>query len=302
LPVRLIGADTLYGGNGDDSYYIVAGDVVSEGGTGGFDRVYVTSNWTLPNAAGEIEVISPVDLAGTTPLYLAGSSRVQSIYGNAGDNVLDDGGGPVGDYLTGLGGNDSYNVRVAGTVVDERAGGGTDRIYSAVSYTLSAGLSVELLLTIDGNATTAIDLTGNELAQDLYGNAGANTLNGGLGRDELIGQGGADSYLFNTALNTAPGGSFGSLATTANVDRINGMDIDDRILLDHTVFGLTPGALPAGAFALGTAATEADDRIIYDQTSRALLFDPDGSGAQAAQLFAFISNPFTLDATYFAVV
>ena len=61
----------------------------------------------------------------------------------------------------------------------------------------------------------------------------------------------------------------------------------DRLRLDDAVFtGLTPGALPAGAFQLGATAQDADDRILYDGASGALLFDADGSGAGAAVQFA----------------
>ena len=60
--------------------------------------------------------------------------------------------------------------------------------------------------------------------------------------------------------------------------------------------------MPAGAFVTGTAAQDADDRIIYDPATGALLVDLDGSGTGAAQLFAYINGPFNLDATYFVVI
>ena len=46
------------------------------------------------------------------------------------------------------------------------------------------------------------------------------------------------------------------------------------------------GALPAGAFAIGAAAGQADDRIVYDPASHKLYYDADGSGAGAAIHFA----------------
>ena len=78
--------------------------------------------------------------------------------------------------------------------------------------------------------------------------------------------------------------------------------MDDKIALKGSLFGLTPGALPAGAFNTGTAATDADDRILYDSASQALLFDSDGTGEAAAQLIAFISNPFNFNSMFIVVV
>ena len=54
---------------------------------------------------------------------------------------------------------------------------------------------------------------------------------------------------------------------------------EDRLVLDSFVFrALQPGALAPGAFALGTEAQDADDRILYDSSTGNLYFDPDGTG------------------------
>jgi len=53
--------------------------------------------------------------------------------------------------------------------------------------------------------------------------------------------------------------------------------------------GLAAGTLAPGALNLGSSASEADDRILYDPTSGALYFDHDGSGGTyAAVQFATI--------------
>ena len=62
------------------------------------------------------------------------------------------------------------------------------------------------------------------------------------------------------------------------------------------------GALPAGAFLVGVAAQDADDRILYDPTSGALSFDADGSGAGAAVQFAALSSGLGLTASDFLVI
>ena len=78
---------------------------------------------------------------------------------------------------------------------------------------------------------------------------------------------------------------------------------DDTILLDDAVFAmLAPGALNAGAFVVGSAAADADDRIIYNQTLGALYYDADGNGAGAKVLFAILDGAPVLTAGDFTVI
>jgi Ca2+-binding RTX toxin-like protein len=75
----------------------------------------------------------------------------------------------------------------------------------------------------------------------------------------------------------------------ANRDRITDFDpAQDRLEFGHFAFAaLGPtGAVAPGAFALGTKATEADDRLIYDEATGTLRYDADGSGGAAAVLVA----------------
>jgi Ca2+-binding RTX toxin-like protein len=115
--------------------------------------------------------------------------------GNAVANVLIGGGGhdrlngaQGADRMEGGDGDDVYTVDDSGDRVIELAGGGTEVVLSAVSFSL-AGTYVENLM-FSGNA--AVDGTGNALANSIIGNAAANVLTGDLGDDYLDGQGGAD--------------------------------------------------------------------------------------------------------------
>jgi len=293
------GQDILAAGAGNDDYHITPEAILQEFAGKGQDRVFV-SGGSYVLAGSEIEILTPEDEFGTDPYNFTGNGYAQYVYGNDGANRIDGGGG--GDVLVGRGGDDQLFIRNGADQIREDANDGSDRVLAAVSWQLNAGAHVEKITTDNNQATTAINLTGNEFAQYVYGNAGNNMIGGGGGKDVLNGLGGADIFLFNTALNTAFTSSFGSLADTANVDRIDDFAFDDKIALSGALFGLTPGALSAGAFAMGTTAGDADDRVLYDAASGAILFDADGAGGSAAQLVAFINGPFNLDSSFFIVV
>ncbi len=113
--------------------------------------------------------------------------------GNSGNNVLN--GGTGADAMAGGAGNDTYYVDNAGDTVTEANGGGTDQVFSTVSYSLS-GQYVEKL-TLTGSA--AINATGNSLANTLTGNSGNNVLNGATGADAMTGGAGNDTYYVDNA-------------------------------------------------------------------------------------------------------
>ena len=62
------------------------------------------------------------------------------------------------------------------------------------------------------------------------------------------------------------------------------------------------GLSVAGAFNTGTAATQADDRIVYDSASGALLFDADGLGGAAGVQFATVAAGLALSVLDFIVI
>jgi hypothetical protein len=283
------GGDLLYGLGGNDSYFVDSSTVVYETANAGFDSVFASGSYAL-SAGQEIEWLSAADNSATTALTLIGNELANYVVGNQGANALFGGGGA--DLLYGLGGDDTYYVD-AGDTVTEAANGGFDAAYASTSFTLNGGAQVEWLSAVDNNATTALDLTGNDLANYVVGNQGANVLNGGGGADVLIGYGGADIFAFTTALG-AGNGDFIS-------DFLSGTD---KIALDDAVFagigGL--GTLNASAFVTGTAAQDGNDRIVYNSATGELFFDADGTGAGAAMLFATLQGHPSLSASDFQVI
>jgi Ca2+-binding RTX toxin-like protein len=266
------GEDTMIGGLGNDTYLVDnPDDHIIEFGGQGIDVVRTSTGYELPEGA-DVETLETTDANGTVTLHLFGNSSGNQIIGNNGFNYIYGRGGT--DEMVGRGGDDFYYVEDAGDSIVESGGQGTDVVYAYVSYTLTAGADVEFLRT---GTDAAIDLTGNASGNEVSGNDRNNVLNGGGGRDTLTGFGGQDSFLFNTALDAA-----------TNVDEITDFNVAaDTILLDDAVFTtLTPGGLAAGQFVVGTAAQDADDRIIYDSGTRALFYDSDGAGGAAAVQFA----------------
>ena len=100
--------------------------------------------------------------------------------GNSDANTLS--GGMGADTMLGGLGNDTYIVDNAGDIVVENANEGIDTVQSSITYTLGANVEN---LTLTG--TTALNGTGNELANILTGNSGDNTLSGGAGVDRMLG-------------------------------------------------------------------------------------------------------------------
>ena len=189
-------------------------------------------------------------------------------------------------------GNTTYVVSHSSAIILERAGEGTDAVLTSVSYALQAQSSIEQLRTSSDTGTASINLTGNGIVQSIIGNAGNNIINGKGGSDALWGLGGNDTFVFDTALGST------------NVDRIYDFNpATDSIRVDDAFFrGLTLGALSAGAFATGSAATQADDRIIYDSTTGKLYFDPDGAGGAAQVQFATLNVGLGVTSADFFVI
>ena len=96
------------------------------------------------------------------------------------------------------------------------------------------------------------------------------------------------------------------LATTG-YDTITDFTIGaDKIQLDDDIFTALPvvasGVLGAAHLQIGAAATDADDRIIYNSVTGALYYDQDGNGAQAQTQFALLGTGLALTVADFAII
>jgi Ca2+-binding RTX toxin-like protein len=124
---------------------------------------------------------------------LLGGNLSDTINGGYGNDTLDGRGGA--DTMAGSFGDDSYQIDNAGDVITEAADEGSDRLVATISYTLKAGVHVEVLNGSGG----AISLTGNEIANAIYGTDGNNRLDGGGGADNLVGNDGNDTFVVDNA-------------------------------------------------------------------------------------------------------
>ncbi|MEL6550910.1 MAG: calcium-binding protein [Pseudomonadota bacterium] len=258
------GADFMNGGPGSDIFYVDdLGDRISESRKwDGTDHVYADVDFIT----GRVH-IEEITLTGSADIRAIGNGLPNTIRGNDGNNILD--GKKQVDTMLGGKGNDLYVVTAPGEILIEEAGEGIDTVRAYRSWKLEDNMeSLELRSEFDFNAV------GNELDNLLVGNGGDNMLIGREGADTLRGKGGADTFVFDRS----PGPD--------NVDTI--LDFTsavDTIKIKGNLFGgLTNGALVANAFHLGTRATEAEHRFIYDRESGDLSVDVDGAGGQGAQL------------------
>lgn len=145
--------------------------------------------------------------------------------------------------------------------------------------------------TIKGNSA-ANYIFGNDGNDNIDGGAGDDLLEGGRGADTLTGGRGADIFRFASHLD-------GTHDTITDFNPAEG----DLIELDHRIYtALQSGTLSESQFRRGSAAQDADDRIIYNPATGELAYDPDGSGAAAATLIANIGRELEMTANQIHVI
>ncbi|NER24305.1 MAG: calcium-binding protein [Symploca sp. SIO1C2] len=204
--------------------------------------------------------------------------NIENLGGTAFDDVL------IGDSsnnrLQGNGGADYFDggEGIDTVVFNENFAITADLSQSRATYTNDAVVEVvETLINIENLGGTAFD-------DILIGDDGSNGLNGSKGDDLLTGGAGADKFNFSFFDQ--------GIDTITDFNSTQG----DRIQISASGFGggLTLGMLDAEEFTIGSAATRASDRFIYNDTTGALFFDPDGTGTLAQVQFAELSGGFAL--------
>jgi Ca2+-binding RTX toxin-like protein len=264
------GADTLTGNA--DANILTGGkgaDVLNGGG----------GNDTVSYAGSKVAVTLALGPGGSIVFGKGGDAQGDQV--SAIENIT---GGSGKDVLTG---NELANVIEGGAGADILDGG---NFSDTVSYKNSA-LAVTVTLAIAGfGSASGGDATGDKISnfENILGGKGAdvltgdgfiNDLNGGAGNDKLTGGGDVDFFLFD--------------APSQGVDTI--MDFAagiDRIHLDHVGFGLgSAGSASSLGVQLvnGPAPTSGNPTLLYDATAH-LSWDPDGTGAAPAVLFAILNG------------
>jgi Ca2+-binding RTX toxin-like protein len=275
------------------------------------DRViYNTSNGQLwydadGNAAGAAQLVATLQGAPTLEAadieVINGSAPGNVINGTSGADTLADTAG--NDTINGLAGNDTINGGTGGTDV-VNGGDGRDTLAfmtatSAVMVDFVAGTAgnasftgIEKAVTGDFNDT----LDGNAAAQNLTARAGSDTLAGAGGVDTLWGGAGADTFVFRET-GTANADTLGDWTSGA-----------DELALDNAAMGAlgADGAFVAGDERFWASSTglahDADDRVVYNTSTRGLYYDADGNGSGAAQLIATVQAGAAIAATDIVVI
>ncbi|WP_298191005.1 DUF4347 domain-containing protein [Novosphingobium sp.] len=331
------GKDALDGQGGGDLYLVTnARDgfqgEIQDTGTSGIDEVRVTyttigyANFNEKDTGIERIVLgsgtgASADTSGTSTISVSAAKVLNAltIIGNAGANRISgtafadtiDGGAGV-DTMTGGAGDDTYYVDNVKDRVSERALGGSDTVYSSVSFKLASAVDA---LVLTGSAD--LSGTGGNDANTITGNTGANVLDGGRGDDLLLGQAGNDRLIGGLGADTLEGGSGADQFVFALTPRF-GDPFDtirdfnsaegDSIELARGAFrglGRALGPITADQFWSGDGVSQvhdASDRILYDTSSGKLWYDPDGLGDFAPILIAQLGTSAHPALTYTDIV
>jgi Ca2+-binding RTX toxin-like protein len=169
---------------------------------------------------------------------------------------------------------------------------GADTVIEAdetINLTLATGTGYTIATPSTLTATIINDdgtrrQRGTNLDDVIVGTSRSDIISGGLGADILTGGANGDTFLFRNTLE----------GIDTITDFVPGTDYISVSALGFGG-GLTAGdIISAAQFLIGTAATTASHRFIYNSTSGTLFFDRDGAGGVGAVQFATLSAGLAL--------
>lgn len=197
------GNDTLTGNAAANVLKPGTGDDVLDGGAGAdvvdYSNIVGGLNVDLAIVGAQQTGAAGLDTLRSIEGVVGSAGFADSLFGDAGSNLLDGSGGA--DNLAGRGGDD---VLIGGAGADRLDGG--DGFDTASYRTAGSGVSLvvgaqatgdaagDLFTSIEGFELTRFGdmFTGSAAAEVVHGGAGGDTLNGGDGADRLWGDAGAD--------------------------------------------------------------------------------------------------------------
>lgn len=299
------GVDSLDGGEGRDWLFGGAGADTIRGGAGddqvgnfeGYFKFLMSKNPvsvipTMPASLTDFQLLAADDQNDDGADTLAGEDGNDVLLGWGGNDRIDGGtgndvliGGAGSDTLLGGTGDDLYFVDNAGDVVTEAANAGTDTVWSAVSFTLTATVENLMLQGSDN-----LNATGNSLNNGLTGNYGNNLIDGRTGNDTMTGDMGNDTYVVDNAgdlIVEASGTEGGTDLVRSAINYALGESLENLTLTGTATMGwgneqnnaLTGNAaanlLDGGAGADTMTGGLGDDTYVVDNTGDMVV---DGAG------------------------
>lgn len=240
--------------------------MASLSGTSGNDLLNGTADKdTISGLGGDDEIHG---LEGNDSLN--GGSGNDILYGDDGNDILNGGIG-IDTMLGGIG-DDTYVVDNAGDLVIEGSSAGIDLVKASVTWELASDLEN---LTLTG--VTAINGTGNSLANILIGNSASNILDGLGGADRMKGGGGDDTYIVDNVGDVlVEGASAGTDLVKSSVSWKLGSNLENLILtasaangtgngLDNHITGNSAANILNGMAGADTMSGDAgDDTYVVD--------------------------------------
>ncbi len=167
---------------------------------------------------------------------------------------------PSVDTLIDGAGNDTFMVNNSADLISMSSVNADNVVKSSVSYVLPANL-----LSLAGAGSTAINLTGNSLADTITANSGNDTLTSGSGVDTLVGGAGNVTFVINNgadaiSVSSAKAGNF----VQAYVDYV----LPDN-LMSLTGKGSANITLTGNALSNTLTANSGNDTLVAERASPA---------------------------------